>query len=220
MPRDVLQEPHLHRGERRGAADVGDLLLRAAVPPAVLHEGARVLGARVGGRAAADDGRVRGDVVRRGIAVRATRREARSSRSGAAFLGVGMLMLSFLDAGLQLRCRSCPGMVVLGIGVGLFYSSITTSAVTALDPSRVEPGRRHRLHVPDRGRCDRPRVEHRDRRVGRARRRAISPTASATRSRSMLRSRPSVSSWRCSSSVARWRTRSTATLRWHHRAHA
>ena len=29
-----------------------------------------------------------------------------------------------------------PGMVVMGIGVGLFYSSITTAAVTALDPSR------------------------------------------------------------------------------------
>jgi MFS family permease len=29
------------------------------------------------------------------------------------------------------------GMVVLGIGVGLFYSSITTAAVTALDPSRA-----------------------------------------------------------------------------------
>ena len=27
-------------------------------------------------------------------------------------------------------------MVVLGVGVGLFYSSITTAAVTALDPSR------------------------------------------------------------------------------------
>jgi MFS family permease len=27
-------------------------------------------------------------------------------------------------------------MIVLGIGVGLFYSSVTTSAVTALDPSR------------------------------------------------------------------------------------
>jgi MFS family permease len=30
-----------------------------------------------------------------------------------------------------------PGMVVLGAGVGLFYSSITTQAVTALDPSRA-----------------------------------------------------------------------------------
>ena len=28
-------------------------------------------------------------------------------------------------------------MVVLGIGVGLFYSSVTTAAVTALDPSRA-----------------------------------------------------------------------------------
>jgi MFS family permease len=29
------------------------------------------------------------------------------------------------------------GMVVLGVGVGLFYSSVTTAAVTALDPSRA-----------------------------------------------------------------------------------
>ncbi len=29
------------------------------------------------------------------------------------------------------------GMVVLGIGVGLFYSSITTAAITALDPSQA-----------------------------------------------------------------------------------
>jgi MFS family permease len=30
-----------------------------------------------------------------------------------------------------------PGMVILGIGVGLFYSSITTAGVTALDPSEA-----------------------------------------------------------------------------------
>ena len=30
-----------------------------------------------------------------------------------------------------------PGMVVLGVGIGLFYSSVTTAAVTALDPSRA-----------------------------------------------------------------------------------
>jgi EmrB/QacA subfamily drug resistance transporter len=29
-----------------------------------------------------------------------------------------------------------PGMVVLGIGVGLFYSSVTTAALTSMDPSR------------------------------------------------------------------------------------
>ena len=45
-------------------------------------------------------------------------------------------MLSFLDAGSS-YLSLVPGMVVLGIGVGLFYSSITTSAVTALDPSRA-----------------------------------------------------------------------------------
>jgi EmrB/QacA subfamily drug resistance transporter len=55
---------------------------------------------------------------------------------GAACLGVGMFMLSFLDADSS-YLSLVPGMVVLGIGVGLFYSSITTAAVTALDPSRA-----------------------------------------------------------------------------------
>jgi EmrB/QacA subfamily drug resistance transporter len=55
---------------------------------------------------------------------------------GAAFLAIGMVLLSFLGetttfAGLV------PGMVVVGLGVGLFYSSITTAAVTALDPSEA-----------------------------------------------------------------------------------
>ena len=44
-------------------------------------------------------------------------------------------MLSFLDADSS-YASLVPGMVVLGIGVGLFYSSITTVAVTALDPSQ------------------------------------------------------------------------------------
>jgi hypothetical protein len=30
-----------------------------------------------------------------------------------------------------------PGMVVLGAGVSLFYSSVTTAGVTALDPARA-----------------------------------------------------------------------------------
>jgi MFS family permease len=54
---------------------------------------------------------------------------------GAACLGIGMLMLSFLDSGSSYGSL-VPGMIVLGIGVGLFYSSVTTAAVTALDPSR------------------------------------------------------------------------------------
>jgi hypothetical protein len=46
----------------------------------------------------------------------------------------------FLLSGLQpttTYAELIPGMVVLGVGVGLFYSSITTAAITALDPSRA-----------------------------------------------------------------------------------
>ena len=50
-------------------------------------------------------------------------------------LAIGILMLSFVDADSG-YASLVPGMVVLGIGVGLFYSSITTTAVTALDPSQ------------------------------------------------------------------------------------
>jgi MFS family permease len=54
---------------------------------------------------------------------------------GAACLGIGIFMLSFIDDGSS-YVSLVPGMIVLGIGVGLFYSSITTVAITALDPSR------------------------------------------------------------------------------------
>jgi EmrB/QacA subfamily drug resistance transporter len=55
--------------------------------------------------------------------------------TGAGFLALGMLLLAVLqdDDGYG---TLVPGMVVLGLGVGLFYSSITTTAVTALDPER------------------------------------------------------------------------------------
>jgi MFS family permease len=55
---------------------------------------------------------------------------------GAAFLTAGMLMLSFIDPGDQYSSL-LPGMFVLGAGVGLFYSSVTTAGVTALDPSNA-----------------------------------------------------------------------------------
>jgi MFS family permease len=54
---------------------------------------------------------------------------------GAACLGIGIFLLSLIDAGSGYGAF-VPGMVVLGVGVGLFYSAITTTAVTALDPSR------------------------------------------------------------------------------------
>jgi EmrB/QacA subfamily drug resistance transporter len=55
--------------------------------------------------------------------------------AGAALLGLGIFMLSFLEAGWD-YVALVPGMVVLGLGIGLFYSSITTAAVTSLDASR------------------------------------------------------------------------------------
>jgi EmrB/QacA subfamily drug resistance transporter len=55
---------------------------------------------------------------------------------GAAFLAVGMFLLSRIETNSGYAAL-VPGMIVLGIGIGLFYSSITTAAVTALDPSRA-----------------------------------------------------------------------------------
>jgi EmrB/QacA subfamily drug resistance transporter len=54
---------------------------------------------------------------------------------GAASLAAGIFLLSLLDAGSD-YASLVPGMVVLGVGVGTFYSSITTAGVTALDESR------------------------------------------------------------------------------------
>src|SRR5262245_16408831 len=55
--------------------------------------------------------------------------------AGAACLFGGSLLLSLIarDWGWG---ALVPGMLVMGVGIGLFYSSITTTAVTALDPSR------------------------------------------------------------------------------------
>jgi MFS family permease len=55
--------------------------------------------------------------------------------AGAAALAIGVFLLSFLRADSRYWWL-VPGMCVLGIGVGLFYSSVTTAAVTALDPAR------------------------------------------------------------------------------------
>jgi EmrB/QacA subfamily drug resistance transporter len=55
--------------------------------------------------------------------------------AGAACLALGIFLISLVDADSGWG-DLVPGMVVTGLGVGLFYSSITTAAVTALDPSR------------------------------------------------------------------------------------
>jgi len=55
---------------------------------------------------------------------------------GASCLVAGPLLISLIEQG-DSWAQLVPGMVVLGVGVGLFYSSITTAAVTALDESRA-----------------------------------------------------------------------------------
>ena len=58
-----------------------------------------------------------------------------SVTGGALFLAAGMFLLSRLDDSTTYD-DLIFGMVVLGVGVGLFYSSITTAGITSLDPSR------------------------------------------------------------------------------------
>ena len=55
--------------------------------------------------------------------------------AGAACLAAGIFILSFVDAATP-YAHLIPGMIVTGAGVGLFYSSVTTSGITALDHSR------------------------------------------------------------------------------------
>jgi MFS family permease len=55
--------------------------------------------------------------------------------AGVAFLAIGIFWLSGLSQD-SAYSSLVAGMVVLGVGVGLFYSSITTAAVTALDSSQ------------------------------------------------------------------------------------
>jgi len=57
--------------------------------------------------------------------------------AGAAFLAGGMLLLGMTAGSTSSYAGLVPGMVVLGIGIGSFYSSITTTAVTAVDASRA-----------------------------------------------------------------------------------
>jgi EmrB/QacA subfamily drug resistance transporter len=59
--------------------------------------------------------------------------------AGAAALAAGMFLLSGIAPGTTYY-ELIPGMVVLGIGVGLFYSSITTAGITALDAKRASLG--------------------------------------------------------------------------------
>lgn len=55
---------------------------------------------------------------------------------GALLLGAGMFLLSRITASTTYE-ELIFGMVMLGMGVGLFYSSVTTAAITALDTSQA-----------------------------------------------------------------------------------
>ena len=55
---------------------------------------------------------------------------------GALFLAAGMFLLSRIHTGAT-YADLIFGMFVLGIGVGLFYSSITTAGITCLNPART-----------------------------------------------------------------------------------
>jgi EmrB/QacA subfamily drug resistance transporter len=56
--------------------------------------------------------------------------------AGAACLTAAPLLLSLVNASSE-YIALVPGMVVMGFGVGLFYSTVTTAGVGALDPSRA-----------------------------------------------------------------------------------
>jgi len=55
--------------------------------------------------------------------------------AGALLLVVGTGLLSLIDEDSGYAALA-PGLAVIGTGVGLFYPSVTTAGVTALDPSR------------------------------------------------------------------------------------
>ena len=55
---------------------------------------------------------------------------------GTFCLGLGILILSRVDASTT-YLYLVPGMMVIGAGLGLFYSSITTAGITSVDPART-----------------------------------------------------------------------------------
>lgn len=55
---------------------------------------------------------------------------------GGVFLAIGMFLLSRIDQTTTYD-DLIFGMVVLGLGVGLFYSAVTTAAITSVDASRA-----------------------------------------------------------------------------------
>ncbi|HXV34046.1 MAG TPA: MFS transporter [Gaiellaceae bacterium] len=55
---------------------------------------------------------------------------------GALAICVGLLLLSLVGTG-SAYAVLVPGMVLMGVGIGLYYSSVTTAGVTSVDPTRA-----------------------------------------------------------------------------------
>ena len=56
--------------------------------------------------------------------------------AGATFLFVGTVVLVLSLDQTSTFASLIPGMVIIGAGIGLFYSSVTTAALTSMEPSR------------------------------------------------------------------------------------
>ncbi len=56
--------------------------------------------------------------------------------AGAAAMAIGLLLISFVTSSSGYGAI-VPGMVVFGAGLGLFISSVTTAAITTVDPTRA-----------------------------------------------------------------------------------
>jgi EmrB/QacA subfamily drug resistance transporter len=59
--------------------------------------------------------------------------------AGAAFQLAGLALLALIDESWG-YAQTVPGLFLFGVGVGLFISTVTTAAVTALDESRASLG--------------------------------------------------------------------------------
>jgi MFS family permease len=59
-----------------------------------------------------------------------------SVSGGAACITIGMVLLALLPAHPD-YVSLLPGLLLLGVGVGFFFSSVTTAGVTSLDPARA-----------------------------------------------------------------------------------
>ncbi|MBV1892703.1 MAG: MFS transporter [Ilumatobacteraceae bacterium] len=55
---------------------------------------------------------------------------------GAVFMFAGAMLLALMVDQTSTYASLLPGMIALGLGVGFFYSTITTAALTSVDPSR------------------------------------------------------------------------------------